>query len=115
MIDRKGKVNRQRWRKKNFFQEGRHRRLAKAGSPATARVCGELWRALLAAAVAVAAPRSDFDEVLSFIGARDPLPRPEQSQEPADQERSQGVCSDVPMYSDLFAAMNGFVGWGFLS
>ena len=31
----------------------RHRRLAKAGSPATARGCGELWRALLAAAVAV--------------------------------------------------------------
>ena len=95
--------------KEEFFQEGRHRRLAKAGSPATARVCGELWRALLAAAVAVAAPRSDFDEVLSFIGARGPLPkpaigplyqeqpwgpfaRPEQSQEPADQERSQGVC-----------------------
>ena len=36
-----------------FFQDGRHRRLAKAGSPATARGCGELWRALLAAAVAV--------------------------------------------------------------
>ena len=34
--------------------DGRHRRLAKAGSPATARGCGELWRALLAAAVAVA-------------------------------------------------------------
>ena len=33
--------------------DGRHRRLAKAGSPATARGCGELWRALLAAAVAV--------------------------------------------------------------
>ena len=62
--------------RKIFFQQGRHRRLAKAGSPATARVCGELWRALLAAAVAVAAPRSDFDEVLSFIGARDPLPKP---------------------------------------
>ena len=62
--------------RKIFFQQGRHRRLAKAGSPATARVCGELWRALLAAAVAVAAPKSDFDEVLSFIGARDPLPKP---------------------------------------
>ena len=47
----------------------RHRRLAKAGSPATARVCGELWRALLAAAVAVAATRLDFDKVLSFTRA----------------------------------------------
>ena len=41
----------------------------KAGSPATARGCGELWRALLAAAVAVAAPRSDFDKVLSLTRA----------------------------------------------
>ena len=30
-----------------------HRRLALRGSPATARGCGELWRALLTAAVAV--------------------------------------------------------------
>ena len=44
-----------------FFQECRHRRLAKAGSPATARGCGELWRALLAAAVAVSSFRLDFD------------------------------------------------------
>ena len=56
-----------------IFQEGRHRRLAKAGSPATARVCGELWRALLAAAVAVAAPRSDFDEVLSITCVGNPF------------------------------------------
>ena len=40
---------------------GRHLRLAKAGSPATARGCGELWRALLAAAVAVSSFRLDFD------------------------------------------------------
>ena len=33
---------------------GRHRRLALRGSPATARGCGELWRALLAATVAAA-------------------------------------------------------------
>ena len=32
--------------------EWKHRRLAKRGSPATAGGCGELWRALLAAAVA---------------------------------------------------------------
>ena len=53
----------------------RHRRLAKGGSPATARGCGELCRALLAAAVAVAAPISDFDEVLSITCAGDPLQR----------------------------------------
>ena len=35
-----------------YYREGRHRRLAKAGSPATARGCGELCRALLAAAFA---------------------------------------------------------------
>ena len=40
-------------REGSIFREGWHRRLAKAGSPATARGCGELWRALLAAAVAV--------------------------------------------------------------
>ena len=51
----------------------RHRRLAKGGSPATARGCGELCRALLAAAVAIAAPISDFDEVLSFTCAVGPL------------------------------------------
>ena len=60
-------------REGSIFREGWHRRLAKAGSPATARVCGELWRALLAAAVAVAAPISDFDEVLSITCAGDPL------------------------------------------
>ena len=52
-----------------FARYGRHRRLAKAGSPATERGCGELWRALLAAAVAVAATRLDFDKVLSFTRA----------------------------------------------
>ena len=51
----------------------RHRRLAKGGSPATARGCGELCRALLAAAVAIAAPISDFDEVLPFTCAADPF------------------------------------------
>ena len=51
----------------------RHRRLAKAGSPATAHGCGELCRALLAAAVAVAAPISNFDEVLSITSAGNPF------------------------------------------
>ncbi len=59
-------------REGSIFREGWHRRLAKAGSPATARGCGELWRALLAAAVAVAAPKSDFDDVLSITCAGDP-------------------------------------------
>ena len=58
-------------REGSIFREGWHRRLAKAGSPATARGCGELWRALLAAAVA--APKSDFDEVLSITCALNPL------------------------------------------
>ena len=44
-----------------------HRRLAKAGSPATARGCGELWMALLAAAVAVAATNSEFDWKRKFL------------------------------------------------
>ena len=47
----------------------RHRRLALRGSPATARGCGELWRALLAAAVAVSATNSEFEKVLSFTCA----------------------------------------------
>ena len=37
----------------NQLCEGRHRRLAKAGSPATARGSGELLRTLLAAPVDV--------------------------------------------------------------
>ena len=54
------------WGRSDFsYRDGkilrRHRRLAKAGSPATARGCGELWRALLAAAVAVSSFRLDFD------------------------------------------------------
>ena len=36
----------------SLFHSGRHRRLAKAGSPATARGCGSSPKALLAAAVA---------------------------------------------------------------
>ena len=39
----------------------RHRRLALRGSPATARGCGELWRALLAAAVAVSETKYEID------------------------------------------------------
>ena len=39
----------------------RHRRLALRGSPATARGCGELWRALLAAAVAVSETNYEID------------------------------------------------------
>ena len=56
----------------SIFREGLQRRLAKAGSPATAHGCGELCRALLAAAVAVAAPISNFDEVLSITCAGAP-------------------------------------------
>ena len=52
--------------------EGRHRRLAKAGSPATARGCGELLRALLAATVAVIVSSSIFRRVLSITCALDP-------------------------------------------
>ena len=75
MIDRKGRFCSRRWGRSDFFYRdgnrsllflGRHRRLAKAGSPATARGCGELWRALLAAAVAVSAPNYKFEKVLSF-------------------------------------------------
>ena len=51
--------------------DGRHRRLAKAGSPATARGCGELLRALLAAPVAVIVSSSIFRRVLSFTYAGD--------------------------------------------
>ena len=61
-----------RGREGPIFSEGRHRRLAKAGSPATTRGCGELWRALLAAAVAVSATNSEFEKVLSFTCAGDP-------------------------------------------
>ena len=53
-----------RYREGPIFCDGRHRRLAKAGSPATARGCGELWRALLAAAVAVSSFRSNYERVL---------------------------------------------------
>ena len=59
------------YRDRKFLR--RHRRLAKAGSPATARGCGELLRALLAAAVAVTVSRSIFRRVLSFTSAVDPL------------------------------------------
>ena len=55
---------------------GRHRRLALRGSPATARGCGELWRALLAATVAAAisaaiaaAVASAVAEIVSAAGA----------------------------------------------
>ena len=55
---------------------GRHRRLAIRGSPATARGCGELWRALLAATVAAAisaaitaAVSSSVAEIISAAGA----------------------------------------------
>ena len=59
---------------------GRHRRLALRGSPATARGCGELWRALLAATVAAAisaaisaaitaAVSSSVAEIVSAAGA----------------------------------------------
>ena len=44
----------------------RHRRLALRGSPATARGCGELCRALLAAAVATVASSSQDSNVLSI-------------------------------------------------
>ena len=54
------------------LSDGRHRRLAKAGSPATARGCGELLRALLAATVAVIVSSSIFRRVLSFTCALDP-------------------------------------------
>ena len=57
----------------NQLCEGRHRRLAKAGSPATARGCGELLRALLAAPVAVIVSSSIFRRVLSFTCAGNPL------------------------------------------
>ena len=42
-----------RWQEIIVIHKGKHRRLAKAGSPAKSRGCGELLRALLAAAVAL--------------------------------------------------------------
>ena len=53
--------------------EWRHRRLAKAGSPATARCCGDLLWALLAATVAFTVSSSIFRRVLSFTCAGNPL------------------------------------------
>ena len=41
VIDRKGEFS-EREGEGSIFHSGRHRRLAKAGSPATARGCGEL-------------------------------------------------------------------------
>ena len=61
VIDRKGRVLRQRESKDLYFTQERHRRLALRGSPATARGCGELWRALLAAAVAVSETNYEID------------------------------------------------------
>ena len=73
--DWEGEVSQTEMVKDYLFCDGRHRRLAKPGSPATARGCGELLRALLAAAVAVAvaASNSDFERVLSITCAGDPL------------------------------------------
>ena len=48
---------------------GWHRRLALRGSPATARGCGELWRALLAATVAAAISAAITAAVSSTVSA----------------------------------------------
>ena len=71
--DWEGEVSQTEMVKDYLFCDGRHRRLAKPGSPATARGCGELLRALLAAPVAVTVSRSIFRRVLSFTSAVDPL------------------------------------------
>ena len=57
-----------------IFREGRHRRLALRGSPATARGCGELWRYLLAAAVAginELGSMVDMEAIANAVSAKD--------------------------------------------
>ena len=63
--DWEGEVSQTEMVKDYLLCDGRHRRLALRGSPATARGCGELWRALLAAAVA--ATNSEFDRKRKFL------------------------------------------------
>lgn len=60
--------------KRSIFCDERHRRLAIHGSPAMARGCGELWRYLLAAAVAginELGSMVDMEAIANAVSAKD--------------------------------------------